>query len=101
MLVRNLSERGGPGKRRSHWEQEVHLIVEQKRDLPVFPEGRKGKSRILHRNILLPYYFLQSDFSKRVPRHPQERRRSVSANREREVHHHGSDSGDEVELPAL
>ena len=51
VLVRNLSERGGPGKLRSHGEQEVHLIVEQKGDLPVFevtPEGRKGKSRILH-----------------------------------------------------
>ena len=56
VLVRNLSERGVPGKLRSHWEQEVHLIVEQKGDLPVFevkPEGPKGKSRILHRNLLL------------------------------------------------
>ena len=54
VLACNLSERGGPGKLRSHWEQEVHIIVEQKGDLPVYeltPEGRKGKSRTLHRNF--------------------------------------------------
>jgi len=104
VLVRNLTERGGPGKLRSHWEQEVHLIVEQKGDLPVFevtPESRKGKSRILHRNLLLPCDFLQSDVSKPVPQHTQERRRSVPANQGREVHQHGSDSGDEGELPGL
>ena len=53
VLVRNLSERAGPGKLRSHWEQEVYLIVEQKGDLPIYevtPEGRKAKSRTLHRN---------------------------------------------------
>ena len=103
VLVRNLSERGGPGKPRSHWEQEVHLIVEQKGDLPVFevtPEGRKGKSRILHRNLLLPCDFLQSDLSKPVPQHTQERR-SVPAYQGRDVHQHGSDSGDEGELPGL
>ena len=103
VLVRNLSERGGPGKLRSHWEQEVHLIVEQKGDLPVFevtPEGRKGKSRVLHRNLLLPCDFLQSYLSKPVPQHTQERR-SVHANQGRDVHQHGSDSGDEGELPGL
>ena len=48
--VRNLPERCGPGKLRSHWEQAVHIIVEQKGDLPVYevtPEGRKGKSNLL------------------------------------------------------
>ena len=103
VLVRNLSERGGPGKLRSHWEQEVHLIVEQKGALPVFEvtqEGRKGKSRILHRNLLLPCDFLQSDLSKPVPQHTKERR-SVPANQGRDFHQHGSDSGDEGELPGL
>ena len=89
MLVRNLSERGGPGKLRSHWEQEVHIIVEQKGDLPVYevtPEGRKGKSRTLHRNLLLPCDFLQSDLPEPVPQRTltQERRRkSVPANQQK------------------
>ena len=104
VLVRNLSERGGPGKLRSHWEQEVHLIVQQKGDLPVYevtPEGRKGRSRILHRNLLLPCDFLQSDLSKPVSQRSQERRRSVPASQGSEVHQHVGDSGDEGELLGL
>ena len=41
------------------------------------------------------------DLSQTVPRHTQKRRRSVPANQGREVHQHGSDSGDEGELPGL
>ena len=49
-------------------------IVEQKGDLSVYevtPEGQKGKSRILHRNLLLPCDFLQSDLPKRGPQLPE------------------------------
>ena len=80
--------------------------MEQKGDLPVHevaPEGRKGKSRALHRNLLLPCDSLQSDLPEpAIQRTRERRRRSIPANQqEKEVHHHGSNSGDEGELPGL
>ena len=62
--MRCLSERGGSGKLRSHWEYQVHVAVGQTGNPPVFevrPEGRTGKPRVLHINLLLPFDFLQVD----------------------------------------
>ncbi|KAI3360774.1 hypothetical protein L3Q82_013008 [Scortum barcoo] len=57
VLLRNLKERGGPGKLCSHWEDAVYVVVSQKNpDMPVYeikPENG-GKSRTVHRNLLLP-----------------------------------------------
>ena len=64
VLVRDLSERGGRGKLRSYWEQQMHVVVGQEGNLPVFevrPEGRSGKPRVLHRNLLLPCDLLPVD----------------------------------------
>ena len=36
VLVRDLSERDGPGKRRSYWEQQIHVVVGQKGNLRAF-----------------------------------------------------------------
>lgn len=58
VLVRNMSERGGPGKLRSYWEDQIHIVVSQKgKDSPVYevkPERGAGRGRILHRNMLMP-----------------------------------------------
>ena len=58
VLVRNLSEWGGLGKQRSHWEDQIHIVVSRKgEDSPVYevkPEAGTAGNRTLHRNLLLP-----------------------------------------------
>ncbi|KAI4882560.1 hypothetical protein NFI96_002448, partial [Prochilodus magdalenae] len=58
VLVRNLTPRGGPGKLRNHWEDIIHVVVQQVNEhIPVYelrPEKGKGMLRVLHRNLLLP-----------------------------------------------
>lgn len=65
VLVRNLTPRGGTGKLRNHWEDTIHIVVRRvKDDLPIYevqPEQGKGRSRVVHRNLLLPCDHLPVD----------------------------------------
>lgn len=61
-MVRNVTEKGGPGKICSYLEDNIYVTKRLKReDSPVFqlePKNGKGRTRILHRNILLLCDFL-------------------------------------------
>uniref|UniRef100_A0A3B3Q8H6 Gypsy retrotransposon integrase-like protein 1 n=1 Tax=Paramormyrops kingsleyae TaxID=1676925 RepID=A0A3B3Q8H6_9TELE len=70
VLVKNLTPRGGTGKLRNHWEDVVHTVVRQMGgEGPIYevkPEWGKGRSRVLHRNLLMPcdYLPLEIDLGK-------------------------------------
>ena len=64
MPVRNLSERGGPGKVGSYWEQDVYTVLKRQRGSPVYivkKENGQGTGRVLHRNLFLQCDFLPVD----------------------------------------
>ena len=75
VLDRNLSERGGPGKLRSYWEEQIYIVDEHISDSPVYrvkPEHSRGKQRVLNRNLLLPCDALPlPNRPRNLPRSPQ------------------------------
>ena len=59
VLVRNLNEKGGPGKLRSHWEQEIYRVIKRvEENAPVYQvvseRNPDGRMHTLHRTLLLP-----------------------------------------------
>ena len=105
VLVRNLTPRGGPGKLKNFWEDEIHVVVARKGEgSPVYevrPESSKGRSRTLHRNLLLPCDYLPSKPWEELPQikryrpptpHPRANDELLEQNRDSDE----SDSDDEL-----
>ena len=62
VLVKNVVERGGPRKLRSFWEEKIYIVLNRKDPnsavYEVGPENQDGRTRVLHRNLLMPCPFL-------------------------------------------
>ena len=70
VLVRNMREKGGTGKLRSHWERNLFQVVEKRDDFPVYKVKNVNNGRdvrVLHRNMLMKVDELPEDmFESRV-----------------------------------
>ena len=56
VLLKNLSERGGTGKLKSYWENDIYEVVFCHPKLPIYqikPENGGNKIRTVHRNLLM------------------------------------------------
>ena len=105
VLIRNVKERGGPGKLRSYWEDEIYKIVCQKSDeIPLYdviPESGEGKTRTLHRNMLFSCSYLPVEKSATKPSQPKRQNKSKKEKEEPTSEDHSTDSEDESEIPKI
>ena len=100
VLVRNLSKLGKPYKLRSHWEEEIHVVVARRgEDSSVYtvkPENSDGPTRTLHRNMLLPCscFPVEPQLSKKI--NPSNTRNTVLSNKRTAIQTE-SDADDELD----
>ena len=54
VLVKNVRDKGGTGKLRSSWEQNIYEVVSKHEDIPVYKIKPVGDNRVrtIHRNLL-------------------------------------------------
>ncbi|CAH3157546.1 unnamed protein product, partial [Porites lobata] len=89
VLVRNMTER------------EIHVVTQKREDMPVYevkPETGNGRTRVLHRNLLLPCSFLPVE----IPSKPSKGRRTMprTTRRQQELQENTTRTTDE-NIPGL
>ena len=101
ILITNLTPRGGPGKLCDFWEDTVRASVRRMgSDLPIYevrPEKGEGRSRALHRNLLMSCDHLPFETTPGVDKGDK----SMQRKRQQPVSHpqeSDEDSGDEYDL---
>ena len=64
ILFRNVSERGGTGKLRSYWKNDIYVVVSCDPELPIYKikqENDNKPVKTVLRNLLLKYNELPFD----------------------------------------
>ena len=99
VLIKNCVPPGGPGKLQGFYEDKVDVVISKKGDLPVFelrPEDGKGRTRILHRNLLFPSDFLAPDHpDEKQPKPDPPRKKSPRKVNNKQSHQSDSESDEE------
>lgn len=101
VLVRNLSDRGGPGKLRPYWEQEIFVVTQKRKDMPVYEvrsENGGERSRVLHRNLILPCSYLPVEAPVSTSKSSQKDSRKVT---KRQLSTEGTSSNADDDMPNL
>ena len=104
VLVRNVREKGGPGKLRSYWENRIYQVIERLgEDSPVYKvqiEGSNGEVRVLHRNMLYPCPHLAVTIDKDKLEKGKRQKRDHRQLQE-QLHETKEDSDDELDVEAI
>ena len=102
--MHNLSQHGGPGKCRSYWEPDVHVVVEVKGDTGLVyairsEKDKSDKVRVVHRNHLLPCSSLPLEFPTELQKPRKTRKTSKKKVVAQEVEDvNDTDSGEGVKV---
>ena len=99
VLLKNVVERGGPGKLRSYWERKVYRIEDcQGPVYTVIDENNKqAKRRVVHRNMIM---LVDDKFQLNVPRNkkePNKKKTQQPSSQDNETHQGKADEFDESE----
>ena len=104
VLVRNVRERGGPGKLRSYWENRVYEVLERiGKDSPVYKvrvEGSDGEIRVLHQNMLYPCPYLAVTTDREKLEKTKKQQRNCREPREN-VDQTNEESDEELDIEAI